>query len=175
MAASLIVNNEAFCLATWHQTVFFVFRSVATVQQMKSVSAACESLLASSRGPVTCLAVVQRSSPPPVDVVRREMAIGSRNVVPKFAAAVIVAEGGGFRSALVRSVIVFLTTIVPHRVPFTFSGSVAEAVDILGDTYQPQAEAPPSSARRSLVCVRSSETWAKTRATRRCIVSCSHG
>lgn len=156
MAASLISNDEAFCLATWHQTVFFVFRAVASVEQMKRVSAACQSLLENSRGPVTCLAVVQRSSPPPVDVVRREMAIWSRNVVPKLAVAVIVAEGGGFRSALVRGVVVFLTTIVPHRVPFTLAASVAEAVEILAQ-YLPTASGGSTELSAEIARVRSLE------------------
>lgn len=129
--ASLIATDADLCLATWHQTVIYVCRRVASVEHVKRLSAACQSLLETSRGPVTCLAVVERASPPPVDLVRREMAIWSRDVVPKLATAVIVPEGSGFRSSLVQGVVVFLTTIVPHQVPFKFAASVAGAAELL--------------------------------------------
>ena len=46
----------------------------------------------------------------------------------RMTAAVIVAEGSGFRSALVRGVGVALTTLTPHRVPFKFCSDVDEAM-----------------------------------------------
>jgi hypothetical protein len=49
-------------------------------------------------------------------------------VVPRLASAVLVAEGGGFRAALVRGVGVALTVLVPHRVPFKFCSGVQEGL-----------------------------------------------
>lgn len=46
--------------------------------------------------------------------------------------AVVVAEGGGFRAALVRGVGIALSTMMPHRVPFKFVSEVEEALALLG-------------------------------------------
>jgi hypothetical protein len=88
-------------------------------------------LLAQEGDPVTCLFVVEPSSPPPNDGARKELARFSRDIVRRMALAVIVAEGGGFRAALVRGVGVALTTLIPHSVPFKFVNTVDDAVVLL--------------------------------------------
>ena len=123
----LIAKDHGFFLAKWHGTVVGVYRGPATTQTATAVSALCVSLLEDAPGPVTCLMVVERSSPAPDDPVRRVLANWSRDVVPRLAAAVVVSEGGGFRSALVRGVGVALTALLPHRLPLKFAGSVEEA------------------------------------------------
>lgn len=47
------------------------------------------------------------------------------------AVAIIVAEGGGFRAALIRGVGTALTVLLPHRVPFKFVTSAEQAIDLV--------------------------------------------
>lgn len=89
----------------------------------------CNELIANGKGPVTCIGIVERSSPPPEPPVRAALATWSRDVVPRMAGAVLVAEGSGFRASLVRGVGLALTTLMPHRIPFKFVATVEEAVD----------------------------------------------
>jgi hypothetical protein len=51
---------------------------------------------------------------------RKTLAAFSRDGVSRMSTSVVVAEGGGFRSALVRAVGVTLTTILPHSSKFRF-------------------------------------------------------
>ena len=90
---------------------------------MLSIWKACRALLAERRRDVTYISVIERSSPAPSDTVRRELATWSRDVVTKLAVAAMVAEGGGFKNALVRGVGVALTLLAPHKVPFKFAGT----------------------------------------------------
>lgn len=131
LAAQVVLQDSAFCVATWHQTVFTVFSGIATVEHVVGISALCQSFLSNGKGPATYMSVIERSSPAPTDVVRKELARWSRDVASKMSAAVIVAEGGGFKNAIVRGVGVALTVLTPHAVPFKFCGNVAEGVELL--------------------------------------------
>lgn len=97
------------------------------MEYIAKMVAACQKLIDAGGG-VTCLAIVERGSPAPGEVARHALAAWSRDVVPKMTAAVFVAEGSGFRSALVRGVGVALTTLMPHKVPFKFCSDVDEAL-----------------------------------------------
>jgi hypothetical protein len=103
------------------------------------MSSTANRLLANEGGPVTCLFIVEASSPPPNDAARKELARFSRDIVPRMSLAVIVAEGGGFRAALVRGVGVALTTLMPHSVPFKFVNTVDEALALLKLHLSPTA------------------------------------
>ena len=126
-----MAEDRDFFVAQWQRTVISVYRGAPTVEHVASITAACRSLLKINEEPVTYLGVVERTSPAPTEPVRRELAQWSRDIVTKMSVAVMVAEGGGFRSALVRGVGVALTVLTPHRVPFKFAGSVAEGAELL--------------------------------------------
>src|SRR3954465_842233 len=131
MDARILAQNADVCLAVWQQTVIHIWRGQPTVESIAEMVAACNQLISSSRAPVTYLSIVERSSPPPEEPVRAALAQWSRDVVPRMVGAVIVAEGSGFRSALVRGVGLALTTLMPHRIPFKFVSSVDDAIDHL--------------------------------------------
>lgn len=137
--AQIIAEDSDYCLATWRQTALALWVGPPTVDQVKRISAQCKLLLANGKGPVTYLGVIERSSPAPTDPVRKEFAIWSRDVVSKLSMAVMVAEGGGFRAALVRGVGIALTVLLPHQVPFKFVGSVEEGLDLMGRVLPPGA------------------------------------
>jgi hypothetical protein len=88
-------------------------------------------LVGSSVHPASSLFIVERGSPTPDDESRKNLAAFSRDVVSRMGISVIVAEGGGFRSALVRAVGVTLTTILPHSSKFRFVNDVASAVRLI--------------------------------------------
>ena len=129
--ARIVAQDSDCCVAVWHDTVITVFRGITTLQHALNVSNTCKALLAEARGPVTYISVIERSSPAPTETVRRELATWSRDVVTKLSSATIVAEGGGFKNALVRGVGVALTMLLPHTVPFKFSSTVGEGAALL--------------------------------------------
>jgi hypothetical protein len=88
------------------------------------------------------LFIVERSSPPPGDDGRRNLATFSRDIVKRMSLAVVVAEGGGFRAALVRGVGVALTTLLPHQGNFKFVNDLDAGVRLL------EPHLPPSSGGR---------------------------
>jgi hypothetical protein len=119
------------CVGTWDRTVIQIWRKAVAPEAVIEMNWTAGRLLAKEGGPVTCLFVVEPSSPPPNDGARKELARFSRDIVRRMALAVIVAEGGGFRAALVRGVGVALTTLIPHSVPFKFVNTVDEALALL--------------------------------------------
>lgn len=131
IGARLVAQDSDYLVSVWHETVVTVFRGACSLQHALTISNTCKALLAEGRGDVTYLSVIERSSPAPTETVRRELATWSRDVVTKMRLAAIVAEGGGFKNALVRGVGVALTVLVPHQVPFKIAGSVEEGVALV--------------------------------------------
>jgi hypothetical protein len=131
VVARVLLQDANACLASWHETLFCVYRGPASIQHVTVTSQHCRALIERSKGQATYLSIIERSSPAPTEEVRRVLAEWSRDVVTKMAAAVIVAEGGGFKNALVRGVGIALTALVPHKVPFKFSSSAAEGVQLI--------------------------------------------
>ncbi len=131
MGARIVAQDGDYVLSVWHETVLTVFRGACSLQHALIISKTCKAVLAESRGDVTYLGVIERSSPAPTETVRRELATWSRDVVTKMRVAAIVAEGGGFKNALVRGVGVALTVLVPHQVPFKITSTVEEGVALV--------------------------------------------
>ncbi|MES1176141.1 MAG: hypothetical protein ABUL62_17600 [Myxococcales bacterium] len=138
VAARILLQDSDFCLASWHDTLFCVYRGPASVEHVTVSSKHCRALIERTKGKATYLSIIERSSPAPSEEVRRVLAVWSRDVVTKMTAAVIVAEGGGFKNALVRGVGVALTALVPHKVPFKFSSTAAEGVQLLARYLPPE-------------------------------------
>ncbi|MET0794173.1 MAG: hypothetical protein ABW061_21810 [Polyangiaceae bacterium] len=139
VAARIWLRDTDACIASWQQTLFSVYRGPASVSHVALTSQHCRTLIERHPGSATYLSVIERSSPAPTEEVRRVLAVWSRDVIAQMAAAVIVAEGGGFKNAIVRGVGVALTALAPHKVPFKFSGSVAEGTQLLS-RYIPEAQ-----------------------------------
>lgn len=137
--ARMVAQDSDHFVAIWQDTVISVFRGAATLLHVLTISNACKALLAERRGDITYLSVIERSSPPPTDTVRRELAVWSSDVVTKLAVAVMVAEGGGFKNALVRGVGVALTLLAPHKVPFKFTSTVEEGAALVAPFLPAQA------------------------------------
>jgi hypothetical protein len=133
----ILVSGGSYCLARYDRTLIAIWRGVTTVAAIDTITAACQTLLAAVGGGATYITVLERSSPAPGEAERAVLARWSREVVPAFASAVAVAEGGGFRAALIRCVVLALTALVPHRIPFRFTGSVSEGAELLAPFLRP--------------------------------------
>jgi hypothetical protein len=100
-----------------------------------------------SKAPVSCLTIVQSTSPPPSDKVRGPYAAFHREVAPFMKEQIVVAEGSGFRSALVRSIGVALSTISPKSLPFKFASGLDEAALLIQPHLSPTAGGAESMKR----------------------------
>jgi hypothetical protein len=128
--------DASHCVAIWARTLIQIWRGVATAEATAEMNRIAAALVKADPFPATSLFVVEATSPPPEDQPRKEFAKFSRDIVSQMSIAVIVAEGGAFRSAIVRAVGVTLTALMPHRVPFRFVGDLKTGVELL-DPYLP--------------------------------------
>lgn len=85
----------------------------------------------SSNLPASTLTIVESTSPPPSDKVRGPMSAFYREIAPLMKEQIVVAEGSGFRSALVRSIGVALSAISPKSLPFKFASGIDEAALVI--------------------------------------------
>ena len=122
----IIVKDPDHCIAVWDRVVFELWRGAATLSGSQRMIATCEELLVS--GDASFFVILEATSPPPSEPVRSVLAKWSRETVPKMEAAIVVAEGGGVRAAIVRGVCTALTLLAPHRVPFTFASTVDDGL-----------------------------------------------
>lgn len=86
----------------------------------------------------TSLFIVEPTSSPPRDEVRKLIAEFSKDIVSRMSLAVVVAEGGGFRSALVRGVGITLTRFLPHRSTFQFVNNIETGARLLAPHLPPK-------------------------------------
>lgn len=108
-----------------------IWRLAATGASVAEMNLVVRTLLAKQAAPCAFLGIVEPTSPPPGESARAALAKFSREVVTDLAVAIIVGEGGGFRTSLVRAVGVTLTTLMPHRLPFKILSDVEDAVPLI--------------------------------------------
>jgi hypothetical protein len=136
------------CIATWDHTLIQIWRGETAPEAVAKMGRIAIKLI-SGTTPAVSLSIIEESSGPPGEKARAELAKFSKEIVSKMAAAVIVAEGSGFRTALVRGVGVTLTTLAPHRVPYKFFATSAEGITHLAP-HIPAASGGPAELRRVL-------------------------
>jgi hypothetical protein len=127
----VLTATDDHIVALWQRTIIEIWRGVPTVEGVEGMISACEQVIAQYPKDTTFIAVLERTSPPPTEPVRKVLARWSSDVVPRMAVAALVSEGSSFRSAIVRGVGVALTLLAPHRIPFKFCSSVNEGVGLL--------------------------------------------
>lgn len=119
--------TENHCFATWDRLLVIVWRREVTPEGVATLAKIGRAFVDALGTPVSCLTIVESTSPPPSDKVRGSMAAFHREVNPSMKQQIVVAEGSGFRSALVRSIGVALSTISPRTLPFKFVAGIDEA------------------------------------------------
>jgi hypothetical protein len=123
--------DDAHLVGLYGATLIQIWRGAVTGQAAAAMIRIARALVDSSAGSVSSLWVVERSSPPPDDEARRHFAAFSRDLVSRMKIAVVVAEGGGFRASLVRSVGVTLTLLLPHSSKFKFVNDIVVAANLI--------------------------------------------
>jgi hypothetical protein len=121
----LTVDGEH-CIATWHNVLIQIWRKETTSSAISNLDRLTRMFIARSRLPVCSIAVVEKTSPPPSDAVRSALAAFYKELAPQMSVAVVIAEGGGFRGAIVRGVGLTLSTFAPRALPFQFATTVNE-------------------------------------------------
>jgi hypothetical protein len=131
-------RNCAF--ATFDRVLLQVWRGAVTpqgVQELLSVG----QLLLREHGARVCssLSIVENVSPPPNERVRPLLSACYRELAPGMRLQLFVAEGSGFRAAIVRGVGLAVSTFAPSLLPFTFASNIAEAAAAIGPTLSAAA------------------------------------
>jgi hypothetical protein len=128
------------CVATWDRVLIQVWRGEATLEAAQELLKLGRAFLAEHPGsPCNSLSIVESRSPPPADKVRAVLSACYRELAPGMQHQFFVAEGSGFRSALVRGVGLTVSTFAPSLLPFKFSSSVDEASLIIAATLSPKS------------------------------------
>ena len=116
-----------------------IWRREVTLEGVAELRKIGNNFTQSMKLPCCCLTIVQSTSPPPSDKVRGPYAAFHREIAPSMKEQIVVAEGSGFRSALVRSIGVALSTISPKSLPFKFASGLEEAAVIIQPHLSPAA------------------------------------
>jgi len=132
-------------LAIFDRVLLQVWRGEATLQAVQRLHEIGRELVARYDGVVcSSLSVVESTSPPPNDRVRPLLAACYRELAPHVVHQLFVAEGSGFRVALVRGVGLAVSALAPSFLPFKFASSVSEAARIIAPTLSLQAGGGPA-------------------------------
>jgi hypothetical protein len=117
-------DGEGHVLAVWHDTLIQIWWGPATVETMATLTRITRASIAASKTPLQLLLVIEVTSPPPGPAALEEFIRYTRDVVPRLSVAVAVAEGGGFRASMMRSVAASMAMVMPSRLPYVFADSV---------------------------------------------------
>ncbi len=124
-------TTQHHCFATWDRVLVIIWRREVTLEGLVALTKIGKAFVHANSTPVCSLTIVESTSPPPSDKVRGTMSAFYREVAPFMKDQIVVPEGSGFRSALVRSIGVALSAISPKSVPFKFVGGLDEAALLL--------------------------------------------
>jgi len=139
LAVNVLVADSVHVVGTWGRTFIQIWRGATTHAAVAEMNHFARQFVESKGDPATSLFIVERSSPPPDDASRKGIAEFSRDAAKDMSLSVVVAEGGGFRAALVRAVGVTLTTLLPHSSKFKFENDLETAIQLLGPHLMPGA------------------------------------
>lgn len=130
-------------VATWDRVFIQIWRGEATPRSVESMADAGRAWARELVGnPGSSLSVVESSSPPPNDRVRPLISSFYRDLAPYVRHQLFVAEGSGFRVALVRGVGLAVSALAPSFLPFKFVSTVPEAAELLSPVLSPSAGGP---------------------------------
>lgn len=127
-------------IAIWDRVLLQVWRGEATPRAVQALGDAGRALLAAHPGARCCsLSIIEASSPPPSEQVRPLLSKVFRELAPGMQHQLFVAEGSGFRSAIVRGVGLAVSAIAPSLLPFKFASNVEDAAGTIAPCLTPLA------------------------------------
>jgi hypothetical protein len=116
------------CFATWDRVLLQIWRGEATLEAAKALQGIGAAFIKECAGQsCNSLSIVESTSPPPADKVRPVLSACYRDFAPNMRHQFFVAEGSGFRVALVRGVGLAVSALAPRLLPFKFASSIEEA------------------------------------------------
>lgn len=139
VAPKILANEPGHCFATWDRVLLQVWRLEVTTEAVETLRKIGKAFVYESREPVSTLSIVESTSPAPSDKLRGALSGFYRELAPQMKEQIVVAEGSGFRAALVRSVGLALSTVAPKSLPFKFVGGVEEAAMLIRPHLSPAA------------------------------------
>jgi hypothetical protein len=125
------VVDKDHCVAVWDRVLVQIWHFATTVSAVAQLDTIARAYIAQVKAPISSIAIVERTSPPPGDEVRALLSKFYRDLAPQMSQQIVVADGGGFRGAIVRAVGLTLSTLSPGTLPFRFVGSVQEATALV--------------------------------------------
>jgi hypothetical protein len=125
------VLDKDHCVALWDSVLIQVWHFATMAAAVTELETIARSFIARRGGRICSIAVIERTSPPPKDDVRALLAKFYRELAPQMSERIVIADGGGFRGALVRAVGLTLSTFAPRALPFRFVASVNEATALV--------------------------------------------
>jgi hypothetical protein len=128
-----------YCIATWDRLLLQIWRLEVTAEAVDNLRKLTRAFVYDSKQPVSSLAIVESTSPAPSDKLRGALSAFYREFAAQMKEQIVVAEGSGFRAALVRSVGLALSTVAPTSLPFKFVGGVEEAALLIRPHLTPTA------------------------------------
>jgi hypothetical protein len=120
------------CVATWDQVLVQVWRLDTPLRTVTELDSITRAFMAEEPRRISSLAIIEATATPPDDAARSALSKFYRELGPQMGAAIVVAEGGGFRSSFVRGVGITLSALAPRALGFKFVGTVREAAVLLG-------------------------------------------
>jgi hypothetical protein len=139
-APNIRTIDHRHCVASWDRVLILLWRREATVEAVQSLLRVGRVFITENAGHLgSILSVIESQSPPPADSVRRQISVCYRELGPGMRYNIVVAEGGGFRAAIVRGVGLTVSAFAPSLLPFKFASSVDEAAAIIAPGLSPKA------------------------------------
>lgn len=130
-------------VATWDRVLLQVWRGDVTPQAVQQLLDVGNELIRQHPGHrCSSLSVVESASPPPNERVRPLLSSCYRELAPGMRLQLFVAEGSGFRAAIVRGVGLAVSTFAPSLLPFKFASSIREAAVAIGPQLSERAGGP---------------------------------
>jgi hypothetical protein len=124
--------DDGHVVATWDRVFIQIWRGEATPRAVDAMANAGRVWLRELAGnPGSSLSIVESTSPPPNERARPLLSAFYRELSPHVRHQLFVAEGSGFRVALVRGVGLAVSTLAPSFLPFRFVSTVPEAAGLL--------------------------------------------
>ena len=139
VAPVIKILEPGYCIATWDRVLLQIWRLEVTNEAVENLRRIGRAFVLESKQPVSSLSIVESTSPPPSDKLRGALSAFYRDLAAQMKEQIVVAEGSGFRSALVRSVGLALSAISPKTLPFKFVGGVEEAAVLIRPHLTPAA------------------------------------
>jgi len=125
-------------VVTWDRVLIQVWRLGITPDAITDLERVARSYASEQPGgKISSISIIERTSPPPPEHVRKDLSRFYKNLAPQLHEAIIVAEGGGFRAALVRGVGVALSSLAPKSLPFKFVDTIRSASITIGPHLSP--------------------------------------